>query len=88
MRKGNYLSSSLSIENGLKQGDALSALLFNFTLKYAIRKVHESNLGLNMDYAYLVLTYAKYVHLVGHDIRKNRKKCGCVIRCRLYKDIV
>ena len=34
----NYLSSSFPIENGLKQGDALSPLLFNFALEYAIRK--------------------------------------------------
>jgi hypothetical protein len=27
------------VKNGLKQGDALSPLLFNFTLKYAIRRV-------------------------------------------------
>jgi len=26
------------VKNGLKQGDALSLLLFNFTLVYAIRK--------------------------------------------------
>jgi len=28
-----------SIKNGLKQGDALLPLLFNFTLEYAIRGV-------------------------------------------------
>jgi hypothetical protein len=34
-----HLSDSFSIQNGLKQGDALSPLLFNFALEYAIRKV-------------------------------------------------
>jgi Reverse transcriptase (RNA-dependent DNA polymerase). len=38
-RIGNYLSSSFSIENGWKQGDALSPLLFNFALEYAVRKI-------------------------------------------------
>ena len=33
VRIGNYLSSSFPIENGLKQGDALSPLLFNFALE-------------------------------------------------------
>jgi hypothetical protein len=28
-----------TIENGLKRGDALSPLLFNFALEYAIRRV-------------------------------------------------
>jgi hypothetical protein len=28
-----------SIENGLKQGDALSPLFFNFAAEYAIRRV-------------------------------------------------
>jgi len=36
---GKNLSDVLPIRSGLKQGDALSPLLFNFALEYAIRGV-------------------------------------------------
>jgi hypothetical protein len=39
VRTGKYLSDNFHIQNGLKQGDALSPLLFNFALDYTIRKV-------------------------------------------------
>jgi hypothetical protein len=38
IRTGKHLSGAFPIKNGLKQGDALSPLLFNFASKYAIRK--------------------------------------------------
>jgi hypothetical protein len=36
-----YFSGMLPIQNGLKQGDILSPLLFNFALQCAIRKIQK-----------------------------------------------
>jgi hypothetical protein len=42
VRIGKHLSDSFPIQNGLKQGDALSPLLSNFALEYSIGKVQEN----------------------------------------------
>jgi hypothetical protein len=39
---GNYLSVIFSKENGLKQGDVLSPLLFTFSLEYSFMKDQEN----------------------------------------------
>ena len=62
------MSASFPIENGLKQGDALSPLLFNFALVFAIRKVQETNLGLDMNGTRQELAYADDVNLIGDHI--------------------
>ena len=43
---GKNLSDMFPIRNVLKQGDALSPLLFNFALEYAISRVHLSQDGM------------------------------------------
>jgi hypothetical protein len=42
VRKSIHLSDNFPIQNGLKQGDALLPLLFNFALEYAIRRSKKS----------------------------------------------
>jgi hypothetical protein len=67
------LSDSFLIQNGLKQGDALSPLLLNFALEYAVKKVQESQVGLKLNETHQLLAYADNVNLLGDNIDTIKK---------------
>jgi hypothetical protein len=69
-----YLSNNFPIQNGLKQGDTLSPLLFNLTSEYAIRKIQESQVRLKLNGTHQLLAYADYVYLLRDDIDTKKKQ--------------
>jgi hypothetical protein len=69
-----HLSDSSPVQNGLKQGDALSPLLFNFALEHAIRKVQENQVGLNLNGTHQLLAYADILNLLGDNLRYRKSQ--------------
>jgi hypothetical protein len=68
------LSEMFPIRNGLKQGDALSPLIFNFALEYVIKRVQANQDGLKLNGTHQLLAYADDVNILGgsvHTVKKN-----------------
>jgi retron-type reverse transcriptase len=67
------VSDKFTVQNGLKQGDVLSPLLFNFDSEYAIKKVQENKKGLILNETHQLLAYADDVNILGENIDNVQK---------------
>jgi sorting nexin-29 len=77
------LSDKFPVRNGLKQGDALSPLLLNLALEYAIRKVQVNQDGLKLNGTHQILGYADDVNILGrsvHTVKKNAEALVAAVK--------
>jgi hypothetical protein len=59
-----HLSDMFHVKNGLKHGDAIPPLLFNFVLGYAIMRVQKTQDGLKLNGTLQLLVYANDVNML------------------------
>jgi len=67
------------IRNGLIQGDALSPLLFNFALVFAIWRVQVNQDGLKLNGTHQLLVYADDVNILGGSVHTIKEKAEALV---------
>jgi len=71
------------VRNGLKQGDALTPMLFNFALEYAIRRVQVNQDGFKLNGKHQLLAYAVDVNIleaIVHTLKENSESLVAATR--------
>jgi len=76
VRVGKNLSGMFPVRNGLKQGDAISPLLINTALAFAIRRVQVNQDGFKLNGTHQLLVYADDVNILGGSIHTLKKNIG------------
>jgi len=73
------LSDRFPNRNGLKQGDALSPLLFDVALEWGIRRVQVNQDGLKLNGIHQLLAYADDVNILGGSIRAVKENVEALV---------
>jgi hypothetical protein len=78
VRIGKHASDVFPIRSGLKQGDALSPLLFTCGLEYVIKRVQVNQYDLKLNGTQQLLVNARDVNILDgsvHTVKKNTEFC-------------
>ncbi|CAG9134902.1 unnamed protein product [Plutella xylostella] len=73
VRVGGELTEEFAVVTGLKQGDALSPMLFNLALEHVLRGVLELDFGLQLNGKHKVVGYADDLAVLGKTAEEVRK---------------
>jgi len=73
------MSGMFLIRNVLKQGDAISPFLFNFSLEYAIRRDQVNQDGLQLNGTHQLLVYAHDVNILGGSVHTTKKNTQTIV---------
>ena len=79
VRVGKILSEMFPIRNCLKQGDALSPLLFNFALEYAIKRVQVNQDGMKLNGTHQLLACADDVNILGGSVNTVKENAEALV---------
>jgi len=82
---GKNESDIFPVRNGLKQGDALSPMLFNFALEYGIRRVQANQDGLKLNGTHRLLAYADDVNILGGSIHTLKENAEPLVAATVMK---
>jgi hypothetical protein len=73
------MSDNFPIKNGLKKGDALSPLLFNCDLEYAIRRVQVNQDGLKLNGTHQLVVCNNDGNILSGSVRTVKKNTEALI---------